>query len=52
MAMRLSLQIFAHSQFRPAYHYPLDVHQLNLILNIIGTPNDETIRRIGSPRVC
>jgi mitogen-activated protein kinase 7 len=27
------------------------VHQLNLILNILGTPDEETIRRIGSPRV-
>ncbi|KAI3632014.1 hypothetical protein MIR68_009850 [Amoeboaphelidium protococcarum] len=26
------------------------VHQLNLILQIVGTPSDETIRRIGSPR--
>jgi len=26
------------------------VHQLNLILNILGTPPEETIRRIGSPR--
>lgn len=26
------------------------VHQLNLILNILGTPSEETISRIGSPR--
>eukprot|EP00158_Paraphelidium_tribonemae_P008904 Partr_v1_DN28721_c0_g1_i2_m62788 putative mitogen-activated protein kinase len=26
------------------------VHQLNLILNVLGTPPEETIRRIGSPR--
>jgi hypothetical protein len=27
------------------------VHQLNLILGILGTPSEEEIRRIGSPRV-
>ena len=26
------------------------VHQLNLILNVLGTPSEETIRSIGSPR--
>lgn len=32
------------------YSLLLDVHQLNLIINILGTPPDETIKRIGSPR--
>ena len=29
----------------------LDVDQLNQILGILGTPDEETLRRVGSERV-